>query len=346
MKLLFRSHFLILGALLLIGGMSTACESDLARRISQYEKTRDYQSAKDLLRRSIRSDPQNAEAHFMLGRIRMQQGNYEKGLSSLKSSRDLSAQYVDRIKFLKEKYAHKEFKKGKDASSSGAYQKSIRHFRNVTLIQPSNASAHLALGHVLTEAGMSRPAEEAYRTAIGINPTVEALNNLSALSYQRGAYRKAIQYSQRALDLDTDASREARPELVTRVAYAHLQAEQFPKAQERFRQALEVGASREVRRDFALALYNRQKHGEALPLLQRLAVPEDADRRLLHALGDTYLSLEQPKEAVETYQRLHQENPQDADALQSLVIAYQMMDREEKANAYLDQLNSLSNEGK
>jgi Flp pilus assembly protein TadD len=108
---------------------------------------------------------------------------------------------------------------------------------------------------------------------------------------------------------------------------------------------LKVDPSREVRQDFALALYNRKKYKEALPLLQRLTAPENADRRLLHALGDTYLSLEQPEDAAETYQRLHQKNPQDEDALQSLIIAYQMMDREKKASTYLDQLNSLSNEG-
>jgi tetratricopeptide (TPR) repeat protein len=321
-----------------------ACESDLARRISKFEKTRDYNSAKKVLRRTIQGNPQNAEAHFLLGRIRMQQRNYRKGMASLKKSRELSARFVDEIEFLKEKYTHQEFKRGKEASTSGAFQKAIAHFRKVTRIQPSNSTGHLALGHAFAESGKTQQAEQAYKRAVKLKPSVEALNNLSALSFKRGAYSGAIRYSRQALDLDTEASSRARPELVKRLAYSHLQAGQFSKARERFREALQVDPSSELRRDFAFALYNRQKYKEALPLLKQLRSVQETDREVLHALGETYLSLDRPEKAEEVYLGLHQKNPQDKDALQSLVIAYQLMDREKKVSKYLDQLNSLSNE--
>jgi tetratricopeptide (TPR) repeat protein len=330
--------------LLLVGG----CESDLARQVSKYEKTRDYESARQLLERTVRKNPGNAEAQFLLGRLYIRQGSYKKGVSAFKKSHKSSARFVDKIDFLTEKYAHEEFKKGKQAVESGSMKDAIQHFRNVTRIQPSNAPAFRALGHARVQAKRFKEAEAAYEKALELEPTVETLNNLSSVTFRREAYSETIEYSRRALELlnqsEDQAPQGSKSEVVERLAYAYLQNGQFSDARKRFDQALQLDPSQELRRDYAFALHNNEEYEDALPHLQRLSAGEETTDSVLHALGETHLSLGRPQDAANTYLRLHERSPNDGDALQSLVIAYEELDQDTKAKEYFKKLKNISSE--
>lgn len=332
---------LLVGAILILVG---GCESELARRVSKYEKTRDYQSAKQLLQRTVRKDPDNAEAQFLLGRLLMRQGAYKEGAEAFKKSREASARFVERIDFLKEKHAREEFKKGKKAHDSGSFGDAVRHFRSVTHIQPSNATAFRALGLALVQADRAKEARVAYKKALDLEPSAEVLNNLAALAFQREAYSEAIKYSRRALELmnesENEHSEQAKAKVVKRLAYAHLRTDQFSKASERFDEALRIAPSKKVRRDYAFALYNRKKYEEALPHLKKLASGKKFSSAVLHALGDTHLALDQHQKAKTTYLRIHEQRPKDEDALQSLIIAYKELGQEEKSKKYVSQLKT------
>jgi len=337
--------WLLLCVLLASGGFNLACESDLARRISKYEQTRDYESATQLLQRTTRNEPENAEAHFLLGRVQLQQGAYQDAVAALETSKELSPRFEEQIEFLREKYGRNEFQKGTEDSESGSYRAATQHYQSATLLLPSSAPAHQALGHALVQTDQSKKAERAYSDALELEPTAETLNNLAALAFQREAYSETVRYSQQALELDSDEARQSRPEVVKRLAYAHLQLDQFSAARERFRQALKLTPSQEVRRDFAFALHKNGAYDEARAQLERLAAAESPDGAVLHLLGDTYLSLSRHQDAVETYLRLHQRSPEDEDALQSLIIAYRNLDRTEKAQEYTEQLRNLTDAG-
>lgn len=337
-------RWLLLCVLLASGGLNLACESDLARRISKYEQTRDYESASQLLQRTTRNEPENAEAHFLLGRVQLKQGAYQDAVAALETSKELSPRFEEQIEFLREKYGRDEFQKGTEDSESGSYRAATQHYQSATLLLPSSAPAHQALGHALVQTDQPEKAERAYSDALELDPTAETLNNLAALAFQREAYSKTVRYSQRALELDSDKARQSRPEVVERLAYAHLELDQFSAARERFRQALKLAPSNKLRRDFALALHKNGAFDGARSQLERLVAAENPDRSVLHLLGDTYLSLRQYQAAVETYLRLHQRFPEDEDALQSLIIAYRNLDRTEEAQKYTDQLKTITDE--
>lgn len=328
--------------LIVSGGLNLACESDLARRISKYEQTRDYESAAQLLRRTTKNSPENAEAHFLLGRVQLQQGAYEDAVAALETSKDLSPRFEEQIDFLREKYGRDEFQEGKEASQSGSHRAARQHYKSATLLLPSSAPAHQALGHTFVQTDQPEKAERAYSDALELEATAETLNNLAALAFQREAYSETVQYSQQALELNSDKAQQSRPAVVKRLAYAHLELDQFSSARERFRHALKLDPSNELRRDFAFALHRNEAYKEARSHLEQLAAAESPDRTVLHLLGDTYLTLSRHQDAVDTYLRLHQQYPEDEDALQSLIIAYRNLDRTGQAQEYTDQLETLT----
>lgn len=328
-------HYLLMVAILVSG-----CASDLARRVNEYEKVRDYEAARQLLKGEVQQNPENAEAQFLLGRVYMQQGEYVKGMESLKASRELSPRWVKDIDFLIKKYAREEFVSGTKAMKGDAFEEAVRHFRHVTQIQPSNAAAHRSLGHALVQVERPQNAENAYRKALKLQPTnLETLNNLSALLFQREAYRETIEHSLQALDRERQ-----EPEVVKRLAYAYVNTGQLAKAEKRFNQALSLNPSSELRKDYALVLFNQEKFEKATLVFQKVSAQEvsqdgQASTETLRALAECYYSLGLYQDAIRALDKINSRVEGDRSVIQKLAISHEKAGNNEKAKEYRGKLN-------
>lgn len=331
----------LLGVLgILCAVLLTGCESDLARRISAYEKTRDYEAAKALLEQTVQQQPQNAEAQYHLGRLYMREGRYEAGREALEASREASPRFGERIDYQIERYLRAEMADGSEALDDGRIRRAIRHFQAATQIQPDHATAHRALGHAFVQADQPTEAEAAYRQAHTLDADdVETLNNLAELAFQREDYEAAIEYSLQAVDPNAP-----EPDVIVRLAYAYVAQGELDEAEERFAQALSLQNSRALRRDYALVLFNRGKHREALEHLQALVDVEEPEPQLIRVLSESYYALENYERAVTWYRRLLDHAPDDRDALQNLVIAHEKLGQYDEAESYREQLQQVDEE--
>ena len=318
----------------------SACASDLARRVNEYEQVRDYEAAKSLLEKTVQQDPDNAEAQFLLGRLYMQQGSYVKGRKALVTSRELSPRWVEDIEFLIKKHEREEFISGTKALKADAFTEAVRHFRHATQIQPSNAAAHRSLGHALVQAERPRDAENAYRKALELQPTnLETLNNLSALLFEREAYRETIKRSLQALDRERQ-----EPEVVKRLAYAYVNTGQLAKAEKRFNQALSLNPSSELQQDYALVLFNQDKFEQATPVFQKVSEREvsqdgQASTETLRALAECYYSLGKYQDAIRVLDKINGRVEGDRDILQKLAISHEKAGNQEKAKEYREKID-------
>lgn len=327
--------FWILG---LLAALVLGCESDLARRVSAYEKTRDYDAAKSLLQRTVQQQPRNAEAQYHLGRLQLRDGNYEAGRAALVASQEASPKFAERSTFLLEKYMRQEMAEGKQAFEAGQLDSAIQHFRWATQIQPAAPAAHRALGHARVEAGQATAAESAYRQALSLeSDNVETLNNLAELTFRRDAYQKTVDYSLRALEVQEAPQRA----IVERLAYAYVALGDFANAASHFEQALTLTNDLQVRTDYALVLFNQGKYQAARSRLEALTQQEQPAPKLVRALAETYYALNQYAQSITWYERLLERMPDDRNALQNLVIAYERTEQFEQAQAYREQLQQL-----
>lgn len=331
------THWFLVAVLLTVGLVFGGCESDLARRVSKYQRMNDDAAAKKLLRRTVRREPGNAEAQFLLGKLYMRQGAYEKGVSAFEKSRAESPRFKEQIAYLKKRYARKEFQKARKALTGGAYSRAEAAFRAVLTIQPSNVAAAKGVGQALVKAGRQQEARTAYRRALELAPkNVEILNNLSALAVKASDYTAAITYTRRALKQSS-----APPVLRKRLAYALVETEQWSKAIRQFEKVLQVAPSPQLRRDYAFLLYNREKYQRALPALQRLSSGSSPSLDVLRALGETYGALGRPEGVADVYSQILDRRPEDAAALQRLIMAHERMGEEKTAQEYRDRLQRV-----
>lgn len=329
----------LVSLLVLAAGLSSifwGCESDLARELSSYEKARDYDAAKDMLRQEIQQNPSNEAAHYHLGRILFREGSYEEGMSAFETSRDDSPRYEEEIEFQVEKYHREELIEGTDALEDGELEQAVSHFQAATKIKPNDARSHRGLGHTLVELERQDAAEEAYREAERIDPGhVETLNNLAHLTFNREAFEETIEYSREALDAG-----EPRLEVVKRLGYAHVQLGQLQEAEERLDQALGLGASPEVRRDYALILFNQEKYEAAVRELNTLTTEAgELDLELLRAQAESQFALESYEEAAQLNNQILERAEGDQDALQNLAILYDLLGEYDQAKGYREQLD-------
>ena len=76
-------------------------------------------------------------------------------------------------------------------------------------LNSKHADAFYNMGNVYASLKMENKAIEAYQKVIEIKPQhMDALVNLSILSFQKGNYREAVQYCDRAVASGYDAPKE------------------------------------------------------------------------------------------------------------------------------------------
>lgn len=86
----------------------------------------------------------------------------------------------------------------------GLWEQSIKHYEAAVAIQP-NSSMYSNMGLCYQRLGNTAQAVEQYHRAISIDPKNEfAYNNLSATYFRQAEYEKALEYAQRAIEVNNN----------------------------------------------------------------------------------------------------------------------------------------------
>jgi tetratricopeptide (TPR) repeat protein len=155
----------------------------------------------------------------------------------------------------------------------GRYEDAARGWRRVLDLTPDNAHARTNLGSALFELRRLEESEQAYRAAIDIAPTAQALDGLGLVCFYRGSYEESERWFRRAVDLAPAHSRfwgnlaDAQRFLAGRRETSN---DSFDRAIGLVRCDLEANPTH-VRAWAQLAVYlaKRELHAEALAALRR-----------------------------------------------------------------------------
>jgi tetratricopeptide (TPR) repeat protein len=140
-------------------------------------KTGAYSEAKSHLRAQVRDEPDNAQAHNILGMCHIADDEFEEGAAALLRSIELY-------------------------ESNGK----VEIERNPLLVQGNMSAARNNYAYCLHMQGLYEEAEIAYTEAYRFaqNPLSSLYNNMGRLSLDKGGYLKAETYLNKALEMDPD----------------------------------------------------------------------------------------------------------------------------------------------
>jgi tetratricopeptide (TPR) repeat protein len=148
------------------------------------------------LAKSLQLDINNAEAHKILGRNLMIIGRFDAALIEM-----------EQVRRLLPESAEARYNLGKIHSASDDYPKARVELEEAVRLAPDYMEAHDALGFVYEALGETALALDHYQTSIELNEKkggafVAPYTNLSAYYNRGGESEKALEYAQRALQLD------------------------------------------------------------------------------------------------------------------------------------------------
>jgi len=215
--------------------------SGLAELYAKTGRIRDaVLEAQDILKR----DPNNLEAHKLLGRI------YLRSLGDMQSN----------------------------TGSGNVLKLAIEQYQQIIKIEPNNMDDHLLLGRLYRLDNELQKAEAEFKTAVNLQPdSEEAVTTLAYLYNEEGDTTRAVQ----VLSAVPDASRSAK--LYAALGYTYEQQKQYKEAINAYRRAIELDRDNlDAIRGLAQNLLNDGQTDAALEQYKIIADanPEDAQTYL------------------------------------------------------------------
>jgi tetratricopeptide (TPR) repeat protein len=218
--------------------------SGLAELYAKTGRIRDaVLEAQDILKR----DPNNLEAHKLLGRI------YLRSLGDMQSGNS-------------------------GGSSNSVLKLAIEQYEQIVKIEPSNVDDHLLLGRLYRLNNDLQKAESEFKTAVKLQPdSEEAVTTLAYLYNEEGDATRAVQ----TLSAVPDAGRSAK--MYSALGYTYEQQKQYKEAINSYRHAIELDRDNlDAIRGLAENLMNDGQTDAALEQYKIIADanPEDAQTYL------------------------------------------------------------------
>ncbi len=234
---------------------------------------------------AVKIKPQNPEAHFLLGKALAQKGRIIEMAQSLATSMSLSNKYEKEITELRRFYYAESFNNGVKYAQAEDWLKAAEAFTVARTIEPSQLDAHKNLAFVYMRAQNDSMGVMVYNEILTIKPDdVDALSMLGDMSAAKKDYAAAVEYYKKVLVADSTNSRATHG---IALCYDYL-----------------------GQRENAMAAYESALRSR----------PDDKDLRFNY--GRLYYLREEYEKAIEQFDLVLAQDPNDVDANMNAGIAY------------------------
>ena len=176
--------------------------------------------AQELYNKVLEINPNFRGAHFNLGLLFQNTGDYQKAKDCYEKAIEIDPVYLNAYINL-----------GGIFDNLKEYQKAINCYEKAIKIDPNNFNAHYNLGNMFKELEQHQKAINSYEKAIEINPNFTAAhNNLGAVFFALGDHKKAINCYKKAIEIDPNHELS-----LYNLGVAQHSCNQFKNAAEQFR---------------------------------------------------------------------------------------------------------------
>ena len=310
------------------------CQSPALTAAKLYLKQDQSQKAKEQLVLALETEPQNAEAHFLLGKIYSVEGDYAAMDAAFARSVDLSPKFRDQIEQTREYYWAREYNAGVgDAQGEDAeLDRALDRFKNAVLIRPERLEAWRNLAYVYYQIGQADAAIATYQRIVSADPAdASSLYSLGVLYLNQDRYQEAVGTLSQLLEVDP---RHLDGHINLAVAQVHTGDDKG--AEDHYRKAIEIdpGAPNSYY-NLGNLYWQQEDYTAALKAYEKTVElkPDDGDAR--YNLAITYLALEDMDSALPLLQQLSEMTPDNALVWRELGRIYAHKGRlEESKRAY------------
>jgi tetratricopeptide (TPR) repeat protein len=265
-----------------------------------------YSQAIKSLEKSLTFNPQFVEAHLQTGYVNMAMYKNSQAIANFSKARELDPQNATAIKELTELYYnYRQYPKAielaqqcKTCSNAEKiialsyyqqedYAKAEKALLAVFAKDNTNADVAYALGRTYMELENRKGMFDYYEKAIALDPTKASwMNELGVICYGAGAYRKAVEYLNKAAAAGFQQSNDFNENL----GFACLYSGEFDKGEKLILGILErKPGNKDLLYDLADAFYGGKQYDKSLEYLQKLLEADMKDAKALYKAGQCFI---------------------------------------------------------
>ena len=173
-------------------GQGFVTDESFMRTADENIKARDSAGAAELYRKALAVNPNNADAHVLLGGLLTDSGELQQAHQHLAEALRLNPKSSDAL-----------YNLGNALAKERRFAEAMQNWHKAIELEPKHAKAYTNLGSVLLQLGRVAEAERALRSAVAADPrTAEYHLNLGNLLSKMGKQKEAVQEWQAALSTD------------------------------------------------------------------------------------------------------------------------------------------------
>lgn len=224
-----------LAVLVAVAGLG--CQSSTMTAAKLYIKQEEPQKAREQLALVLQSEPDNAEAHFLMGKLLGDEGRYGEMVAHFNSSAAISPKFEAEIEQTRRLYWVREYNAGVGHAQgeSPNYVLARHSFHNATLIDEGALDAWRNLAFVYYQTDSTDAAIATYQRIASAAPEdARAFFNLGSLYLREGQLNEAIRALSQGVKIDPENLNG-----LTNLAQAQAQAEDYENAEANYRKIIE-----------------------------------------------------------------------------------------------------------
>lgn len=189
--------FTLSAVLLVLSFSAFQCSSTELTSAKLYIQQKNYNKAKDALKKEIEKNPKSDEGYWLLGYLYGEEGNFTEMITAFNQSLGISNKFQINIDDTKKSYWANSFNKGvayfNRAAKASAQDsitmymdKAISSFDNAIMLEPDSADTYKNYAFALLQAGKQDEAIKPLETLIKIKKSADSYRLLGQIYTQKG----------------------------------------------------------------------------------------------------------------------------------------------------------------
>ena len=288
--------------LIALSALMVGCQSSTMTAAKLYLKQDEPLKAKEQLLLTIEAEPQNAEAHFLLGKLYGAEGAYEEMVAQFEAA--AGSAHQAEIDVLRQNYWARAYNEGVAYAQGDSMDldRSKVAFINATRIDEQRLESWRNLAYVYYQSEQTEDAITTYEYIIKrANDDTDSFYSLGVLLLNEGRYAEAVDVLNDLAQIDPN-----HLEGHINLAVAQVNTEDVEGAERSYKRAIEISP------DAANPHYN---------------------------LGNLYWQQDRYEDALQAYAKASELDPSDNDALYNLAITHLALNDSEAALPLLEELS-------
>jgi tetratricopeptide (TPR) repeat protein len=354
----------LLVSLFLISGCGVKSQYITSAKIYLKLRPPDYDNAIKQLELELEHNPENVEAHFLLGKIYSEKRMYPEMAKYFDSSLELGPQFKNEIQEIRKDKWVAMFNSGVNDADQDSLQKALEKFKMAIIIDPTRYEAYLNAAAQTMKMDDCEQALKFSEEAYKVKPNdVKVLNARAQISFNCKKYDTSLEVYRNLLDMDpqnvnalinmamifelmqkVDSSKVVYDRIIEidpgyKDAYYNRGILYLNQAISMYKQLVAVRDSMEknqndqglIDRSKELVDKQREFYHKAEMDFQKAVDLDPDDLEAMQYLGQSLFQQEKTKEAIEILEKVVELNPTNKEAWSTLSIAYTKIGDREKA---------------